>query len=98
MLCSASTPAPRPTISEDSQAAGYLFGDAKRNSGAEDEAEDETGSGDEAVVVEVAVELSAASLAEHPTVIVALDTGPAHLNQDVDSRPPVVERHIDIEA
>jgi hypothetical protein len=80
--------------SEDSQTAGYLFGDSKR---------DREESGPEADerspdAVLVTVELSAESLAIHPAVTVAPDIDPGSSSREVESRPSPAERHIDIEA
>jgi hypothetical protein len=84
--------------SEDSQTAGYMFGDARKHSGGHHSSEEGSEPGDDALAIEVTVELSAESLAEHPTMIIALDATPDLSTQVLESLPPTGERHIDIEA
>src|SRR4051794_16320196 len=84
--------------SEDSQTAGYVFGDAKKHSGGRRSSEDDSEPDDDALAVEVAVELSAETRAEPPAVIVGLEPPPDTSSLDVKSRLSAAERHIDIEA
>jgi hypothetical protein len=99
---------------EDSQTAGYLFGDTKKNSRGrgstdEDDEGDEGGEGGEGdqhsrPAVEVTIDLSAESLAERPVTVATVATlATVDLNRgttalDIGSHAPTAERHIDIEA